>query len=69
VVSGGTRLQPGVDAHVLQERPLGDGAHTGHAPSGHPAQEAEVHVGGEVGRAGRRQDVVQPVAFEALTKT
>lgn len=43
-----TRLHPGVDAHVLEKRPLGDGSHAGHAPSGHPPQVAEVHVGGEV---------------------
>lgn len=63
-----TRLQSGVDAHVLQERPLSDGSQTGHAPSGHPPQVAEVHVGGEVGRPGRRQDVVEPVSFKTLSK-
>lgn len=44
-----TRLHSGIDAHVLQERPLSDGPQTGHAPSGHRPQVAEVHVGGEVG--------------------
>lgn len=62
-----THLHPGVDAHVLQERPLSDGSQTGHAPSGHPPQVAEIHVGGEVGRAGGGQDVVEPVTFKTLT--
>lgn len=61
-----TCLHPGVDAHVLQERPLGEWPQAGHAPSSHPAQVAEVHVGGEVGCSGSVQDVVQPVTFKAL---
>lgn len=61
-----THLHAGVDAHVLQERPLTHGSQTGHSPSCHPPQEAEVHVGGEVGRARIRQDVVEPVTFEPL---
>lgn len=61
-------LQSGVDAHVLQERPLSDGSQTGHTPSSRPPQVAEVHVGGEVGRAGRGQDVVELVTFKALSK-
>lgn len=63
-----SHLHPGVDAHVLQERPLSDGAQTGHAASGHPPQEAEVHVGGEVGRAGGGQDVVELVTLKTLTE-
>lgn len=61
-----TRLQSGVDAHVLQERPLGDRPQAGHAPSGHPAQVAEVHIGGEVGRTGGGQHVVELVTFKTL---
>lgn len=63
-----THLHAGVAAHVLQERPLGDGAQTGHAPSRHAPQVAEVHISGQVGAAGVRQDVVQPVALEALKR-
>lgn len=62
-----THLQPGVDAHVFQEGPLSDGSQAGHAPSSHPPQVAEVHVSGEVGGAGRGQDVMEPVTFETLT--
>lgn len=61
-----THLHPGVDAHVPQEGPLGEGPQAGHAPASHPAQVAEVHVGGEVGGSRSVQDVVQLVAFKTL---
>lgn len=63
-----TDLHPCVDAHVLQEHPLSDGSQTGHAPSSHLPQVAEVHVRGEVGRAGGGQDVVELVTFKTLRK-
>lgn len=61
-------LQSGVDAHVLQERPLSHGSQTGHAPSSHPPQVAKIHVSCEVGRAGRRKHVMEPVASKSLNK-
>lgn len=44
-----TRLQSGVDAHVFQEHSLSDRPQTGHAPSSHSPQVAEVYIGSEVG--------------------
>lgn len=61
-----TCLHTGVDAHVLQELPLGEWPQTGHTCSRHPAQVAEVHVGGEVRCSRSVQDVVQPVPFKRL---
>lgn len=63
-----THLHPGVNAHVFQEQSLTDGSQTGHAPSCHPPQVAEIHVSGEVGRARGGQDVVELMTFKTLKK-
>lgn len=41
-------LHPGINAHVLEKRLLGDWSHAGHACSGRLPQVTEVHVSGEV---------------------
>lgn len=43
-----THLHPGINAHVLEKRPLGEWSQAGYASSCRLSEVAEVHVSSEV---------------------